>query len=241
MNCNFLKLTPKDIKTIHGFIALFDILGYSQWIKKRHIEEVVINHKNMKHMVTTNVENFLNHALQKEIIKVQSYADTFLIYTNETSETGFKTIMAACRGVFEAAICFALPIRGAVTCGEFYASEDTITGKPLIEAFEMEKEQDWIGCWIADTCFKKISPKEKRRYKEDKMVVRYSIPFKEGTVEDVYAYNWVAHAIHNPRDIDLNYLMEKSFLQKGTSHTWHEERKIKNTTEFYNFIKNTTV
>ncbi len=237
MNCNFLKLTAKDIKTIQGFMALFDILGYSQWIKQNSIENVVIDHKNMKRMATTNVEHFLNYALKEDIIKVLSYADTFLIYTNQISETAFKAIMAACRGMFEAAICFGLPIRGAVTCGEFYASEDMITGKPLIAAFEKEKEQDWIGCWIMDMCFEKISNKEKRRYLDDKTVVRYPIPIKAGKVKKVYAYNWVNHAIQNPRDIDLNYLTKKSFLRKAKSHSWHEERKIKNTIEFYKLLK----
>lgn len=238
MNCNFLKLTHKDIKTIQGFIALFDILGYSQWIKDYSIEKVVIDHKNIKHMVATNVESFLNHALGKEMIKVHSYADTFLIYTNEISETSFKAIMAACGSMFEAAICFALPIRGAITLGEFYTSEDMIIGEPIIEAFEKEKKQDWIGCWIMDACFDKIGQEEKRRYEVDKIVVRYSIPFKEGPVEERYAYNWVDHAIQNSKDIELHDLMEKRFLKKAKAHTWREERKIKNTIEFYNFIKN---
>jgi hypothetical protein len=237
MNCNFLKLTHKDIKTIQGFIALFDILGYSQWIRDNSIEKVVIDHENIKHMVTTNVESFLNDALKKELIKVHSYADTFLIYTNEISETSFEATLAACRGMFEAAICFALPIRGSVTCGEFYTSKDMIIGKPLIEAFEKEKKQEWIGCWIMDACFDKISQEQKKRYEVDKIVIQYYIPFKEGPVEKVYAYNWVDHAIQNPKDIDLNYLMEKSFL-KVKVHSWREERKIKNTIEFYNFIKN---
>jgi hypothetical protein len=202
MNCNFLKLTPKDIKTTQGFIALFDILGYSQWIKEHTIEKVVIDQKNMKRMVTTNVENQMNYALQKEILKVHSYADTFLIYTNEISETGFKAIMHACRGMFEASICFALPIRGAVTCGEFYASDDMITGKPLIEIFGMEKEQDWIGCWITDTCFKKIGNQQKLKYLKDEIIVRYAIPFKAGKVKKVYAYNSKAKPPATPGRIE---------------------------------------
>lgn len=138
MNCNFLNLSPKDIKTTRGFIALFDILGYREWITKNTIDKVVINHKNMKRMITTNVENQMNYALQKNIVKVHSYADTFLIYTNEISRNGFAAIMHACRGMFESAICFGLPIRGTVTCGYFFASEDIITGQPLIEAFHKE-------------------------------------------------------------------------------------------------------
>lgn len=240
MNYNVLKLTDKDIedKTIQGYIALFDILGYRQWIKERSLKEVVTVHENMKHVVRINIESFLNQAFREKVVRVYSYADTFLIYTNQICATGLKTIMSACRGMFEAAIWFGLPIRGAVTSGEFYSSENTITGKPLIEAFKMEQEQDWIGCWIANACFDKITEEEKETYEKDKIVVRYLIPFQSRCVEEVYAYNWVEHAIQNPRDINLNYLMGKSFLQKAKAHNWREQRKIKNTIEFYNFIKN---
>jgi hypothetical protein len=243
MNCNFLNLTPKDINTTYGFIALFDILGYRDWIKVNTVEKIAIDQKNMKRMITTNVESQLNYALQKDIIKILSYADTFLIYTNEISDTGFQTIMHACRGMFEAAICFALPIRGTVTCGEFYACEDMLTGKPLLEAFEKEKAQDWIGCWISDVCFEKISDEEKLRCEKDKIIARYAIPFKNRTVKEVYAYNWADHAIQNPQDIDLNFLIEKSFLKKPQTHGLCKERKIRNkirnTIAFYNFIKST--
>jgi hypothetical protein len=48
-------------------------------------------------------------------------------------------------------------------------------------------------------------------------------------------HDWVNHAISNPRDINLKYLTEKSFLRKLKTHSWCEERKIRNTIEFYNF------
>lgn len=235
---NFLKLDGKDIKKTHGFIVLFDILGYGTWIKETSTEEAVIVHKNMEKMVITNIANFLNYAFNKDLVRVLSYAVTFLIYTNEISDIGFRAIMSACRGMFEAAICFSFPIRGATACGEFYASQDLITGRPLIEAFEKEKEQEWIGCWVTDECLKRISIAEKKEYEANKTIVLYPIPLKKGEAKEFYAYNWVDNAIQNPRDINLNYLKEESFLQGAKSHGLFEKRKMKNTLEFYSFVKN---
>lgn len=234
---NILGFKKEDFQTIQGFISLFDILGYSSWIMEENdLFKVVATHENMKKMIKINTEGYINHSLGKPIIAVFSYADTFLIYTNELSDTGFEALIAACHFMFLAAISYSLPIRGATACGEFYVSEDLITGKPIIEAYEQERKQDWIGCWITDGCIDKISREARQAFLNNGEIVEYPIPFKDDAVKEVYAYNWIHHIFNGT--IDLNYLETKSFLRKKSSHSWREKRKHKNTKEFINFILN---
>lgn len=243
---NILKFKKEDFQTIQGFVAVYDILGYSQWIKENDLFEVAATHENMKKMVKTNTEKYINDSLatlDKPIIAVYSHADTFLIYTNVISDTGFKALLVACQFMFMAAIFYSLPIRGATACGEFYVSKDLITGKPIIEAYEKEKQQDWIGCWITGECLKKISKEACQKFINEREIVKYHIPFKDGNVEEVYAYNWIytlSQMYNLPNSVShwVKYLETKGFLQKRNLHGWSEERKHKNTKEFIKFVLN---
>lgn len=226
-----MKLKKEDFQTIQGFVALYDILGYSQLVKENDLLKVVRVHEKMKEMMKNNTEGYV-YRLGKPIIAVYNYADTFLIYTNEMSDTGFKALLEGCHFIFIAAIFYGLPIRGATACGEFYVSENLITGKPIIEAYEKERKQDWIGCWITDECLDKISEGTRQEFINKRKIVKYHIPFKEGVVEEVYAFNWLDNKFIP------DYLETKSFLQKKNSHGWREERKHKNTKEFINFVLN---
>lgn len=233
---NILKFKKVDFQTTQGFIALFDILGYSSRIMKNDLFKVVANHENIKKMIETNTEGYINHSLGEPIIAVFSYADTFLIYTNELSDTGFKALIAACHFMFLSAISYSLPIRGATTCGEFYVSEDLITGKPIIEAHKKEKKQDWIGCWITDGCIDKISKEASQEFLNNREIVKYPIPLKDSPMKEVYAYNWMYNIFND--NINLNYLETKSFLQKNQPPVEDVERKHKNTKDFINFVLN---
>ncbi|MEK6647636.1 MAG: hypothetical protein AABY84_13275 [Candidatus Firestonebacteria bacterium] len=243
MRSNILRLKKDDIKTIQGFIALYDILGYSPWIKENDLSTVVIDHKNMNEMIRVNTENRINNWPDKPntlTIKVYNYADTFLIYTNEISDISFMVLLIACENMFIAAFDYCLPIRGATACGEFYVSEDSnlITGKPIIEAYEQERKQDWIGCWITDECLNKVSKVAYQEFINERKIIKYPIPLKSGTVREVYAYNWVTTLFKNKDIVNLDFLETKSFLQKRKSHEWSEERKHKNTKDFISFVLN---
>lgn len=234
---NILKLKKEDFQATQGFVALYDILGYSSLMKGNDLFKVVAIYENMKKMMKTNIEGLINYSLGN-IITVHTYADTFLIYTNEISDTSFQALLVACHYIFIAAITYGLPIRGATTCGEFYVSENLITGKPIIEAYEKERKQDWIGCWITDECLAKISKEAYDKLINERKIVKYPIPFKEGKVEEVYAFNWLDNIFIPGNSINLNYLETNSFLQKKNSHSWREERKHKNTKEFIHFVLN---
>jgi len=49
-----------------------------------------------------------------------------------------------------------LPIRGAIIVGDLTVGGDVVFGKPIIDAYEMEQQQKWIGCWISDGCVQKV-------------------------------------------------------------------------------------
>lgn len=235
---NILNLKEGAFRSTRGFTAVFDLLGYSEWIKQEDLSTIVAAHidmMNMKKMIEVNA----HIAFYESLLSVHSYADTFLFYTTEISDNAFVALMNACSAMFIAAIAYGKPIRGATAVGDFYASENLITGKPIIEAYENEKRQDWIGCWINDECVAAISEEAKLGHLERKQIVKYPIPFKDGLVKEVFAFNWVS-LLSIPAYSAMQYLETKSFLKKRNLQDWIHERKHKNTKEFIRFIQNKT-
>jgi hypothetical protein len=101
-----------------------------------------------------------------------------------------------------------LPIRGAISFGEFYVDTDNSIyfGKALLDAIHLEKNQQWIGCILSDNLGELVeSFKAKRlpnssRKKLDNfpflkpifynIITNYPVPTKKGKTIDYYIINW---------------------------------------------------
>lgn len=215
-----------------GFVALFDILGFKEWINNAPLDDVIRRYENMKKEIETNTTGYINYVLNKPIIATCIFSDTFLIYTNEATEEGFKALLMACRFIFGSSCTHKQPIRGSIAVGEFYASGGIVIGKPIIKAYENEKEQEWIGCLIEKEC-KNKAPETFGKYLASNTIVEYQIPFKKGDVTVQYAYNWVKELSENTA-FTIEYL-ERCFLGKKPLR-WTEVRKHENTKKFIDFI-----
>jgi hypothetical protein len=222
------------------FVALFDILGYKDLVRRNDLTKVFNAHmaaiKNVKDMI-----GHLEAVLRKNpLITIRTFSDTFLIYTSDISEyisnqeeqkidQTFQALLAACDSLFIAANENKLPIRGAITEGELIVSDGIEIGEPIIDAYEMEQKQEWIGCWIAKKCIDLIGSAA-QEHLEKRAIVQYEIPCKEGSVEQFYSFNWL---LSNP------FIKLESFdlLEKKEWHDWSAERKHRNTWKFINFIR----
>lgn len=227
-----------DVKTVEGFVAIYDILGYKELIKNDDLDKVVQAYtglKDVKNMITTNTHGYINYSFNREIIKVHTFSDTFLFYTCEVSEDAFYALLTASHFMFIAALWKGLPIRGATAIGKLYISDEIQIGKPIVEAYEKEKEQEWIGCWITQDCIDRISAESREKYLRERVIVKYPIPLKDGKVSELYAFNW-PYAF-NPI-IDSMDPEKQGLLEKKPCHGWREERKHRNTKEFIEFCRN---
>ena len=233
---NLKKFKKEDFQTTKGFVAVYDILGYGVRIKENDLFKMVAIQENMQKMVQTNTEGIVNNGYtDSERIEMYFYADTIILYSKEQSDSAFAGLLKASSFVFLAAIAYEeFPIRGATACGEFYVSNNLITGKPIIDAHRYEQQQEWIGCWITDECFKQLSKNAQEKYLEDKTIIKYFIPLKEGGVKSRYAYNWVSPTFYGM--VDKNFLTKKSFLQKRKFPNWPDEMKRRNTVNFINHV-----
>ena len=214
------------------FVGLFDILGFKDLVKNHELDRVWRAYDDVK-TKTSNIKYNLESLFQKKLITIDNFSDTFLIYTADHSEKEnkdeyFKALMATCDALFHSANTNELPIRGAITVGELIVNDGVHIGKPIIDAYEMEQKQEWIGCWISDDVINALSSELKTRYLKGNNIIRYKIPLKSDDVIDRYVFNWVDPPFEPDYDFGVLKLKKK--------HDWRAEKIHRNTREYIKYV-----
>jgi hypothetical protein len=201
------KITDMETKfeRTECFIGVFDILGFSNLVRTSRLEEVATLYLKVKKHFGDMICD-VNLLCNRDIVKFYNFSDTFLIHTQNRDDINFQALLVACDALFlgvnEAAQNNNIAIRGAINSGEIVLVEGALIGNPIIEAFEKEKQQEWIGCWIGDDCLNKNRLNE---YIYDKSIVEYVIPLKNGIVKKCYAFNWVKSVAHKYKIENKDY------------------------------------
>ncbi len=187
-----------DVPKRQCFVGLLDILGYSDIVKNSEaLESVWKTYSEIKSSASFIKAN-LESLLEREIINVDTFSDTFLLYTSDYSNKGqkdidelFNAMLGVCDALFHSANSNGIPIRGAITAGEIIIDKGIHIGKPIVDAYEMEQNQDWIGCWISDDAIARISKELIERHMNGNLILKYEIPFKSGEIRECCVFNWV--------------------------------------------------
>jgi len=127
-----------------------------------------------------------------------SYSDTILFYSADVTNKSeadidyiFHETLIACDLLFMAADKSMFPLRGAMTVGELIDRDNVVISKEIIEAYHMEKKQNWCGCWISNRCIHSISKDSLNDHRGSNSMIEYDIPMKDNLCEHGYVYNWV--------------------------------------------------
>jgi len=220
--------------------SLFDILGCKDLVRNDQLDNVYRVFLGVKD-VKDNANEMTGHLqalLEPGVVTVVNYSDSFLIYTLDINDIeqdridkAFHTLLAACDSLFIAANENSLPLRASITVGDIIVSNNVVIGKPVIEAYEMEQQQEWIGCWVSKNALDLLSKEALEGHIKERAIVEYKIPLKKGNVEKMFAYDWTD-----------SYPFRKgnyTILNKRDRIDWTVERKHRNTWEFINQLKRT--
>ena len=120
-------------------------MGFGQIVRQTTLDEVfhTIYEKCLHEKEWLEAKG--NNALRK--FEFAHFSDTFLIYTPNDTLNSLAAIQWASKSFFETMLSHQIPLRGAMTCDEFYAdrSNDVFLGKALVEAHEFGEKFNWIG------------------------------------------------------------------------------------------------
>lgn len=244
------------------YVAFFDILGFRDLVTKN-------THEYLKKLYFNEFDFSISSSLSdvnasiigpiEKAINSMTISDSIIFWTNSDSLESFFIIFRAASALMISSFSMGLPLRGAITIGEISIShgfyeynqssiKSSLIGKPLVKAYEMEKQQNWSGCIIDDECINLYleSIKKRNLSEEDpfgisnlinsKLILEYEVPLKENKFEKKYVINWTMGGIFDHYKISE---IEKAFSDHKKS-TEREDVKIKiiNTLEFYKKMKN---
>jgi hypothetical protein len=167
---------------------------------------------------------------QESPISYALFSDTVLLYSSDDSQQAFEFMILAAQSLLGINLSYGLPLRGAITKGDVFVENDVFIGKAIVDAYLMEQQQDWAGCWVADDC---VSDPVKAANPEfvSHALTQYKIPLKSGPVRLNWAVIWGV-ILHNQ---DLETGIRTRFFQRNPTNqavSWDVERKFRNTLAF---------
>lgn len=219
------------------YIGLFDLLGFKHYINTHGLQELVERAKRFVRMARGAV--VIPGAEGEKRISVLVFQDTVAVTTPTASTEDLRCIIQYASGLIGFGFSEGFLLRGAIVRGEAHVDDQMIVGRGFIQAYEMEQNQEWIGCWVQDHCFEGF-PAEVVTDLSSYFVVRFFIPLKAGPMLKGWAVNWTApfHTIKKGKaPPELKTLKEawdrewKPACTEGAV-SWDVRRKLVNTDRF---------
>lgn len=164
---------PKQQK--NRWVGYFDLLGTRDRITSRSQLQVF-------GVYARALEQLGRRKKDAPQISHACFSDTFLIYSETDSGADFGYMDLVARWFAYNLILAHIPVRGALSCGEFYADKEhsIYFGPTLVEAYEYGEAQDQLGVLLTPSSVLQldklgIPASERTNYAYAK------IPFKKGT------------------------------------------------------------
>lgn len=147
-------MEPRDGELV---VALFDVLGFEDRIRRSSLEEVHGQYKDLLALATTKASHAFLDArpagdgtmvpyLGYIEIEQDYFSDTILLWT-PLSQATLRPFLHVCSSFMCETLRAELPLRGALAVGRAVMdkAERTYLGQPLVEAARAEKAQQWVG------------------------------------------------------------------------------------------------
>lgn len=138
-------------------VALFDVLGFEDRLRRFSLEEIHGQYKELISIASTKGSHAFLDArpvgdgtsvpfLGFVEIEQDYFSDTILLWTRFSPAT-FSPFLHVCCSFMCEALRAELPLRGAISLGSAIMDKSarTYIGPPLVEAARAEKAQHWIG------------------------------------------------------------------------------------------------
>ena len=128
------------------WVAYLDLLGTSKLIESEHWIQVFS-------VYAESLKQFRRESFDEYLIDSFSFSDSFILYTVDQSDISYRALDSFARLFVVSLIQRGIPIRGAMSCGYFYADSenDLFFGQALIEAYRVGESQDWLGFVLCES------------------------------------------------------------------------------------------
>jgi hypothetical protein len=135
-----------------GFVALLDVLGF------RGLVGALSSDARLDAYLNAVSSSF--HTVQRpDRVRLVLYSDSIVMTTETNSERAFRVLLRSCSLLFSGLLQAGVPVRGAISHGPYQSEHSEgstfIAGRPIVEAHDLERKQDWIGVMLAPSVLSK--------------------------------------------------------------------------------------
>ena len=138
---------------IEGFVALIDILGFQEFVRRPDFDARVQQY-------LTTLDGIVGRSAQE--ISYQQASDSTILATADLGEEALRSLLETVSAISLAALVeMDLPMRGGIASGR-YAVQDAgrggsgIAGPAVVDAYRTEQKQDWVGAMLSPSLFLSI-------------------------------------------------------------------------------------
>lgn len=249
----FTRKEPKGLFTYDPvYVEFLDILGFKSMVKNNSIQILFDVYKKYLRRVEILKEvtdsTFSLPVLKDKVVNSLFVSDSLILWTEDFSQTSLYKLIGLISLFLSDSFSQGTPLRGAIDMGEIAVrstyNNQTIVGRGLTNAYEIESIQDWAGCIVSENCvnhFNDLSSitgdLQKNYLQEINLLIKYPIPIKENQVLNGFAVNWLS--MSDPKSLSKNMIIE-SFNKFNKEVNDLVQVKIENTLKFYDLIQNKT-
>lgn len=211
------------------WIGYFDLLGTKELVQTNKFIAIFEVYKNA-------IGEFNTWKERLEDIHTIWFSDTFILYSEDNSVSGFGELDHIARWFYYYLIKEGIPVRGSISYGDFYCDRKNslFFGEPLIEAYQFGEAQNWLGLIICPSAEYKLKPLNILTEKSSAYVYT-EVPFKNlpSTVSRKTQFNILPACILAcwlPPDFQKN--ISEKLHQMMNSKNAKYKPKYKNTINF---------
>lgn len=214
-----------DIKRELGAVTFLDVLGWKGiWQQNDSAIEtlyaLIRKTVDKASQLSNEYSEIKEFRGKSEITKVLSISDTIALFTTGPSDVAIEIQAKICGWLLPYALDQELPLRGAISYGEYSIKENIMLGYAVDEAASWHESTDWIGVILSPSAQMKLRGK-----KLSSITTYKSIPFKRTEKNLITCVNWdfsdrerldeiiTKKGPHVP-DIAPKYLNTLSFLNR---------------------------
>ena len=202
---------------VAGYFLVADVLGFTNVVSN-------LPHNTLNQQINNWIPLINSIKNDSKVHNVSTVSDTVFALEEDTAD-GLKRLLKFSRLLLERGLKNSFPIRGAITRGDVTWG-DMIYGKPVIEAIELEKTQDWIGvaCEV---------PLDSFPWAWD-LACFYPVPQKSGPMKLHAVVIWDVPKLDK---LVLKCIGGGQFKKEGEDFKWEIWNKIRNTSEFGLYLR----
>lgn len=147
-----------QVKYTKRWFAHLDLMGFSNLVQNGEINDVLDSYENalrkFEEKIAIHDGSGVSHTW---------FSDTFLIFSRGESREEFEIVEQITRLFFNSLIFNQIPVRGAITYGDFYSqkTKNLFVGPALIDSYTYGEDQKWVGLILTPSAVNQLETMSK--------------------------------------------------------------------------------